>query len=48
MQIQEKHKQKKKSKQERKKRWERIPAENEAPEIAKEDKRTKVRSETSI
>ena len=38
---------KKKNKQERKKRWERIPAEKGAPETAKEDRRTKVRSEFS-
>ena len=37
-------KKKNKSKQKRKKRWERIPAENGAPETAKEDKRTKDRS----
>ena len=42
MQTQEKHKQEKQK--QAKKRWERIPAENGAPKIEKEDKRTKVRS----
>ena len=50
MQIQEKHKQAKiEAKQASKKiiikkKWERIPTENGAPEIAKEDRKTKVKS----
>ena len=43
VQTQEKHEQAKK-----KKRWERIPAEKGAPKIEQEDRRTKVRSESSI
>ena len=45
MQIQEKHKQAKiEAKASKKKKIERIPAEKGAPEIAKEDRMTKVRS----